>query len=262
MKNLIIYFSSTGNSFFAAKYLTEHLEDCTAIPITKMDLSIEIGDCNTNVGFIFPTYFFSLPKFFSQGIQQRNLNKDTYFYGITTCNGFPGNTGYQLKMLLESKGCNLSFFRTLAMPGNNIIEYAPPTNEVINKKITASEVTLSSIVPMINDRDIETIRRKHSLISRMFFAVMYRNQDKWHKKFYVNSKCSSCGLCEKICQFDNIANDNGKPRWKGQCEHCVACIQLCPNQAVEYGKRTQRRTRYMNPQILAEDLILGKEFRG
>jgi len=254
VKNLIIYFSSTGNSFFAAKYLTEHLENCIAVSITKIEPSMEISTY-TSIGFIFPTYFFSIPKFFSQSIKKLNLNKDTYFYGITTCNGFSGNTGYQLKMLLENKGCNLSFFRILSMPGNNIIEYAPPTNEIINKKIIDSKKKLSGIVPMINNRDIEEIKKKYHFISTIFFNVMYSSQDKWNKKFYVNSKCSSCGLCENICQFNNIVNDNGQPRWRGRCEHCVACIQLCPNQAIEYGKRTTKRNRYMNPQILAKDLM-------
>ena len=242
MKNMIIYFSSTGNSFYAVKYLVERLEDCIAIPITKIDSNMEFSSFES-IGFIFPTYFFSIPKFFSQGIKQLCLNKDTYFYGITTCNGFPGNTGYQLKMLLENKGCDLSFFSTLSMPGNNIIEYAPPKSEAINKKITASRKKLSAIMSMINNRDSEVIKKRYSLISRIFFAVMYSSQVKWHKKFYINSKCSSCGLCENICQFNNIVNDNGKPRWKDHCEHCVACIQLCPKQAIEYGKRTKQRSR-------------------
>ena len=89
MKNLIIYFSSTGNSFFAAKYLAERLDDCLAVPITKFDPNLEL-DGFDSIGFVFPTYFFSIPKFFSQGIEKLNLSKETYFYGITTCNGFYG----------------------------------------------------------------------------------------------------------------------------------------------------------------------------
>ena len=255
MKNLIIYFSSTGNSYFAVKYLLEHLEDCVAVPITKIEPNMEL-DCFASIGFVFPTYFFSIPKFFAQGVERLSMSKDTYYYGITTCNGFPGNTGYQLKMLLGRKGCDLSFFKVLTMPGNYIIEYAPPTREIIDKRISDSQKKLSDIAPMINNREAESIKKKHVLISNIFFNAMYRKQGKWHKKFYVNSMCTSCGLCEKICQLNNIANDNGKPRWKEHCEHCVACIQLCPNQAIEYGKRTMRRKRYVNPQVPVQDLIL------
>ena len=255
MKNLIIYFSSTGNSLLAARYFAQHLENCTIVPIIKVDANMEIGDADTNIGFIFPAFFFSIPRFFSQGIEKLSLNKDAYFYGIVTCNGFYGNSGHQLKTLLEGKGCKLSFFKVLKMPGNYIVEYAPPKDETIDKKIAVAEKKLPEIVSMINNRDTEAIRNKFPIISKMFFNFMYDKQDKWHKKFYTNSKCTSCGLCEKICQFDNIENIDGRPRWKNHCEHCVACIQLCPSKAIEYGKRTKRRARYINPKISAKDLI-------
>ena len=253
MKNLIIYFSSTGNSFFAAKYLTEHLDDCTTIPVTKLDINMDMGSY-ASAGFIFPTYFLGIPRFFSRGIQL-DFNKDTYFYGITTCNGFPGNTGYQLQELLEGMGCELSFFGVLSMPGNYIFVYGPPAEGVINKKIIAAEKQLADIVPMINKRYTEAIVKRHALISSLFYNVMYKGQHKWHRKFHVSSKCLSCGLCEKICPFGNITADSGKPRWGSNCERCVACIQLCPGQAIEYGNMTKKRRRYINPRISAKDLI-------
>ena len=210
MKNLIIYFSSTGNSFFAAKYLTEHMDDCVAIPVTKIDTNMDIGSY-ASVGFIFPAYFLGIPRFFSRGIRL-DFSKDTYFYGITTCNGFPGSTGYQLQMLLEGMGCELSFFRVLSMPGNNIFAYGPPAEGAINRKIIAAEKKLADIVPMIDRRYTEAVKKKQSLISSLFYSVMYKSQYKWHRKFHVNSKCLSCGLCDKICRFDNVTADSGKPR--------------------------------------------------
>ena len=158
-------------------------------------------------------------------------------------------------MLLEGKGCKLSFFKVLKMPGNYVVEYAPPKGETIDRKIAGAEEELSGIVPMINSRATEAVKSKFPIISKMFYNFMYSRQDRWHKKFYTNSKCTSCGLCVKICQFDNIENNDGRPRWKNHCEHCVACIQLCPGKAIEYGKKTGRRGRYINPRIVAKDLI-------
>ena len=39
----------------------------------------------------------------------------------------------------------------------------------------------------------------------------------------------------------------GKPRWtKDNCTHCTACINGCPQKALQYGKGTIKRTRYIN----------------
>jgi ferredoxin len=255
MKNIIIYFSSTGNSLFVAQYLTKHLDNCTAISITKIDTNIEIGDAQTNIGFVFPTYFFSMPKFFSDKISQLKLDPDGYFYGITTCNGFPGNTGYQLKNALKNKECDLSFFRSLTLPGNYIIEYAPPKVEVVDRRIKDSETQLTSIVSMISNQDKERTNKKLSLISKCFFTIMYRKQHRWHKQFHVSPSCTSCGLCKRACQFNNIEIYNGNPHWNNRCEHCVACIQLCPNAAIEFGEKTKLRNRYRNPSVSVNDLL-------
>ncbi len=39
----------------------------------------------------------------------------------------------------------------------------------------------------------------------------------------------------------------GKPVWGDNCTHCMACITLCPTQAIEYGKKTQKKRRYRCP---------------
>jgi len=255
MKNIIIYFSSTGNSFFATKFLSEQLDSCKYSPVTGLEPSAPIGDANTNVGFIFPTYFFSIPKFFVEAIKRLALNNQAYYYGITTCNGFSGNTGHQLKTILESKDCHLSFFHALHMPGNYIVEYAPPKEEIIRKKNAGAEAELSDIATMITNRQRHIVKKKYVLISNVFRKVMYRNQHKWHQGFCTNHKCTSCGVCQKICQFNNIDLHEGKPIWNSNCEHCVACIQLCPSQAIEFANRTKQRNRYKNPKVSYAELI-------
>ena len=39
--------------------------------------------------------------------------------------------------------------------------------------------------------------------------------------------------------------ENGKPRWADNCTQCMACIARCPKQAVEYGKSSVGKTRYV-----------------
>lgn len=38
---------------------------------------------------------------------------------------------------------------------------------------------------------------------------------------------------------------NGKPVWGQDCTHCMACICYCPAEAIEYGKMSLGKPRYL-----------------
>lgn len=41
-----------------------------------------------------------------------------------------------------------------------------------------------------------------------------------------------------------------KPVWtKDGCACCLGCIHRCPEQAIQYGKKTESRGRYTNPNV-------------
>ena len=57
-------------------------------------------------------------------------------------------------------------------------------------------------------------------------------------------KCVGCGKCAKMCPLNNIELKNSKPVWGKNCTHCMACICLCPTEAIEYGKKSVGKPRY------------------
>jgi MinD superfamily P-loop ATPase len=69
-----------------------------------------------------------------------------------------------------------------------------------------------------------------------------------NKLFYATDDCTSCGLCEKLCNTGNIIVDK-KPSWGSNCTGCLACIHCCPQRAVQYGKSTIKKGRYKNPNV-------------
>jgi len=49
--------------------------------------------------------------------------------------------------------------------------------------------------------------------------------------------------------------ENGQPRWGENCTHCMACINFCPKDAIQYGSGSVGKIRYRGPeQTLKEDL--------
>jgi NAD-dependent dihydropyrimidine dehydrogenase PreA subunit len=39
------------------------------------------------------------------------------------------------------------------------------------------------------------------------------------------------------------------PVWGKECTQCLACIHRCPVQAIEYGKATIGKRRYVHPDL-------------
>ena len=62
--------------------------------------------------------------------------------------------------------------------------------------------------------------------------------------FTANDKCIGCGKCAKMCPLNNIELKNSKPVSGQDCTHCMACICLCPTEAIEYGKKSVGKPRY------------------
>ena len=63
----------------------------------------------------------------------------------------------------------------------------------------------------------------------------------------MTDACVSCGKCAAVCPLGNIAMVARKPRWGGDCTHCMACICGCPAEAIEYGKKSLGKPRYQCP---------------
>jgi len=255
MKNIIFYFSSTGNTYYAAKYLKDNLENCEIYNMAAPLSNDIVGNEETNIGFIFPTYFFSIPRPVENFIKLLKLSSKAHYYGIVTCNGFPGNTVGQLKNILKDKNCTLSYFTSLFMPGNYIIEYSGLDKDRTDKRLKKIKEQLPDICNSITHRHKNNVNKKFEFISNLFFNSMYKQADVWHAGFCVTDECIGCGICAKVCPFDNITIKDKKPVWGNKCEHCVACIQWCPNKAVEYGKRTLKRRRYTNPDVSLKEFL-------
>jgi ferredoxin len=92
-------------------------------------------------------------------------------------------------------------------------------------------------------------------LSGIVYHLVSSNIPKMDKRFYAEDTCSHCGICKKVCPVNNIDVVHGKPFWKGHCEQCLACLQWCPETAIQFGKTTVGRTRYHNPNVKLADMI-------
>ena len=63
--------------------------------------------------------------------------------------------------------------------------------------------------------------------------------------FRATDACIGCGKCVELCPLNNIRLENGKPIWGKNYTHCMACICYCHKEAIEYGKKSKGKPRYL-----------------
>ncbi|MDR0386966.1 MAG: EFR1 family ferrodoxin [Treponema sp.] len=251
MENIIFFFSGTGNSLKVAKDIAKEIENCKIVSMVKPYGFTKQYD---SIGFIYPTYFWGLPKKVIEFIENIKLdnNKNAYYYSITTYGGSAGNAVYQLyELLLNKHGIKLNYGQKLQMFSNYVVIY--DMSEKINK---ITEKSSEKLIPIIDSIKMKKNNRINGItkIFRFINKNFIKKVSTMDKNFTIDNNCTGCGICEKVCPAKNIVLVTNKPQYNHHCEQCVACIQFCPQKAINYNDATQNRRRYINPEINYKEL--------
>ncbi|MDR1347939.1 MAG: EFR1 family ferrodoxin [Prevotellaceae bacterium] len=251
MENIVFYFSGTGNSLKVAKAISNELENCDIFSMAKQFSLTKHYD---SIGFVYPTYYWGLPKRVIEFIESIDFgnNKDAYYYSIATYGGLAGNTVYQMyELLFNRHGIKLNFGQKLQMFANYVVAYDMSEKiDKITKKSNKKLVPIIDSIKMRKNNNINKLTKAFESMRKEFIEKV----SSMDKDFNVNNNCIGCGICKEVCPVKNIEMVNNKPQYKHHCEQCVACIQFCPQKAINYKEITQKRRRYTNPEINYREL--------
>ena len=245
---MIVFFSGTGNSLYAARNLLDEGEKLVSMAemIKSGDLTIET-EKNEKLGFVFPVYFYTLPSIVKEFLEKAEIKNADYVYSVITCGGGTAQASATLKKILAGKGIKLSYFKELLMPDNSMLFYQIPGVEKAQSRLERADKELSTIKKDLKEKKTTAIGDGTFISS--IIGVGYRLCS-GTKKFYAEDSCIGCGLCERNCPEQVIKLENKKPVWiNPTCCKCSACINRCPTKAIQYGKHTQKRNRYVNPLV-------------
>jgi len=262
----IYYFSGTGNSLHVAKKLQERIGEAKLIPvISLLDREIVETDAET-IGFVFPIYFAGIPVPVKNFIKKLDLKPVKYIFAAATRIGTSHSAFTAIDKILKSKGQCLDSYFSLNMPGNDPkFDYKVPTDEEIARLDAVVQKRLDSIQGIIKNK--ETSREKDvdctthipfvGLLSSLAALI-----DRYKDNLYCDSKCTGCGICEKVCLAHKIKIVDGKPEWQDnvKCYHCAACLNYCPAQSAQIKSYTEKNGRYSHPYAAAEDIAMQKNF--
>ena len=246
---MILYFSGTGNSAYAAKFTADLICDQTLDLFDKIR-NEDHSPMESSRPWVVasPVYSWQLPHVVRDWMRKTEFrgNKDIYF--LITCGSSIGNAQKYAKQLCDEMGLNFKGCAEIVMPENYIALFAAPGEEKAERIINAAERKLRRTARKIkagediNDKPGVFGKLLSGAVNKCFYKLIVKD-----KKFYVKDSCTGCGLCEKKCPMANIKMEAGKPSWQGDCTHCMACISYCPVYAIEYGKSTSKKRRYVCP---------------
>lgn len=254
---MVIYFSGTGNSRYAAERIAELTGDTAydAAGRIREKAGDDLADTRPFV-FVAPVYVSAPPLEWMEFLKRSRFggNKNAYF--VMTCAGGMGASPAYCRRLAEEAGLNYMGTAPVILPQNYIAFFKTKSPEENRTILSAARPVIENLAQLISRGEPfrDPGMKKWEVVST---AMVLKPYYKWFitaKKFRVEDSCVGCGKCERVCPLGNITMEGKRPRWGSRCTHCMACINQCPKDAVEYGKATAGKIRYRGPeQVLKQE---------
>jgi len=248
---MIIYFSGTGNSRFVAKKIAELTRDelCDATRYTREGKGAVFSKPGNYV-FVSPVYVSAPPRAFLDFVRKSSFPNNVRAYFIMTCAGGMGGSPEYCRRIASEKGFAYLGTAQVCMPQNYIAFFKTHEAAENREKVREALPVIEGIADFIlegTELPDPGMKAWEFLSTEMIIGMYYKDFMK-AKAFRVTDACIGCGRCAAVCPLANITLKEKRPVWGDNCTHCMACINLCPKQAIEYGKKTVGKPRYQGPE--------------
>lgn len=248
---MILYFTGTGNSRWAAQYLAgalgqEAVDSFEAVRLRRWETYVS----QEPWVFVCPTYAWRIPRVFEEFLLSSQFRGSRKAYFLLTCGGSIGDAPAHLEKLCRRMELEFMGAAALVMPENYVAMFRVPGPEEAG---TIRRQALPALAAL--KEDIQAGTRLQAprpglkgclqtwVVNPLFYLLFVRA-----KPFYATEDCVGCGVCVQKCPMNNVRLKDGRPVWGDSCTHCMACISYCPAEAVEYGSASRGKPRYRCPE--------------
>lgn len=209
---MILYFSGTGNSAYAAEKIGKLIGD-EAINLFERIKNNDYTPVSSEKAWVItvPTYAWRIPRIVQKQLENMPLcgSKDVYF--VMTCGGSIGNAAKYIKKLCKAKNMNYRGCAEIIMPENYIAMFSVPSRSEALQIIKKAQSVIDSTAQLIKenknlpDLSVGIVGKiNSSIVNNVFYPFCVHS-----KKFEATDKCISCGKCAQLCPLGNIQIKNG-----------------------------------------------------
>lgn len=244
-KNIIFYFTGTNNSLMAAKRIGEALGEYELIALSQFNTREKIEA--DRVGIVCPVYFWGLPNVVRTFLSKVKIKTGTYVFAVLTMGSGSGNAIPEIMKLLQESGNALSFGAGIRFPDNYSTILGAQKQEKHKSILESAKEELAKTGNAIREKKRGDIP-KYKGLTNLLFSSYRKSLTKQDTKFKVEDSCNHCGQCVKICPVQNIRFEEEVPVWQHHCEFCLACLANCPSEAIQIGKKTKGKPKYLCPE--------------
>lgn len=253
---MIIYFTGTGNSRDVAVRLSSLLGDDDVVEMCGEVLKkkeIKAKQPCKAVVWVFPVYSWGVPPVVARFIREAKLNGilAAKHHLVATCGDDAGLTARQWRKLIERRGWTAASASTVIMPNTYTLMkgFDVDPEALAREKLEASKQRVEEIARRIKngETDDDVIKGRFAWFKSNVIYPWFRRFAMSPKPFHATADCTGCGLCSRRCPLGNITMDASRhPCWGNNCALCLRCYHVCPVAAVQYGKATRGKGRYLN----------------
>lgn len=236
-KRVVLYFTGTGNCLYVARQLAGKEGEILSIPqlMRKKQFEIEADE----IGLVYPIYGHMPPYMVREFIKKAQLKAEYKFavltYGMRKCNAVEIWDGISRKA-----GNVFDYIGTIVMVDNWLPNFDMNEQMKIDKHIPENLAKITS--------DLSNRRRWHEPVKQEereqhegFMSLSGLDPEvgflmKADRSFRVTDDCIHCGICTYVCPRGNYQLTGQGVKMQGDCEFCFACIQNCPQRAIQFKK--------------------------
>lgn len=250
-ENIIFCYSGTGNCLDMAKNIGKLLGDTDIVMMRKYPAVTDVREAK-RVGFIFPCYGGGLPGYVERYIKDIKVSPDAYTFGIVQYAGYKGEGLSKLNEVIPLKywkGMSHQCTCIWLFPHDLMVPMMGAEEAQARSEYMAGEIARDIMNGVETKKKLgkaAVFNKEHSL----WPALSYKKG----LEMKANDNCIMCGQCAKICPMGNIRYSGNAVVFGNNCIQCMGCLQYCPAEAINIGKITEKRERYHNANVTADEL--------